>query len=466
MSRIRVKQLEELKNSVSGVSNGDYLVWNSTTGSYEPQAQPVGTKGDTGAQGAQGPTGAQGAQGVKGDTGAQGAQGPQGVKGHKGDTGAQGAQGPTGAQGAQGPQGVKGDTGAQGAQGPTGAQGAQGPQGAQGDTGAQGAQGPTGAQGAQGPQGAQGAQGAQGLRGTEWTSAANNPPAPTGLEIVGDQFLNTATGETFEWDGAGWIPTGNITGPQGPQGAQGAQGATGAQGAQGPQGVKGHKGNTGNQGAQGATGPQGAQGAQGATGPGFTSITNASNNRILTAINSNSANAESTITYDSSTQYWNAAVAQANWTISEKWEALSSTTGGAWTFYGNSGTYGQAAMVANGNGMVPDGIMGAPVPMVWDQVNGGIGFQGSSLRFKDNIQNLEVDLEGFFDNVRPVSYTGKDSDRVQVGFIAEEVDQWDSRFVIYDEEGAPFSLDYGRFVPVLVEAIKELKDRVKQLEQK
>lgn len=57
-------------------------------------------------------------------------------------------------------------------------------------------------------------------------------------------------------------------------------------------------GPTGPQGAFG--GPQGPQGQIGPTGVGFTSISNASNNRILTAINSDSANAESNLTFDGS----------------------------------------------------------------------------------------------------------------------------------------------------------------------
>jgi hypothetical protein len=98
------------------------------TGAVGPQG-PKGDKGDAGPQGLKGDTGA---QGPKGDAGATGPQGIQGVAGPKGDVGAQGAKGdvgPTGPQGVQGVAGPKGDTGATGAQGPQGVQGAQGPQG-------------------------------------------------------------------------------------------------------------------------------------------------------------------------------------------------------------------------------------------------------------------------------------------------------------------------------------------------
>jgi hypothetical protein len=93
------------------------------TGAQGPKGDPgvqglqgtPGATGATGATGAQGDPGLPGPQGVKGDTGAAGtpgatgatgAQGPQGLQGVKGDTGATGSQGP---QGIQGVQGVKGD---------------------------------------------------------------------------------------------------------------------------------------------------------------------------------------------------------------------------------------------------------------------------------------------------------------------------------------------------------------------
>ena len=60
---------------------------------------PQGLKGDQGIQGVQGPQGLKGDQGqvgLTGPQGQQGQQGPQGPQGSKGDTGAQGIQGPAG----------------------------------------------------------------------------------------------------------------------------------------------------------------------------------------------------------------------------------------------------------------------------------------------------------------------------------------------------------------------------------
>ena len=78
-----------------------------------------------------------------------------------------------------------------------------------------------------------------------------------------------------------------------------ANGLAGSTGATGPQGWQGPIGLTGESvtGAQGAYGPTGFQGN---TGAGFTTIYNASPTRILTASGSNSANAESNLTFDGS----------------------------------------------------------------------------------------------------------------------------------------------------------------------
>jgi len=78
----------------------------------------------------------------------------------------------------------------------------------------------------------------------------------------------------------------------------GATGPTGATGATGPQGDIGPTGATGATGPQGDIGPTGATGA---TGPGFTTISNTGDNRLLTSDGTtNSANAESNLTFDGS----------------------------------------------------------------------------------------------------------------------------------------------------------------------
>jgi uncharacterized protein DUF5907/collagen triple helix repeat protein len=200
----------------------------------------------------------------------------------RGDPGAQGATGPQGATGAQG---AKGDTGAQG------------PQGVKGDTGATGSQGPQGNTGSQGPQGNPGT---AGTPGEKWFTGSGAPAGATG--IVGDWYLDSATGDYYEKTGASaWTLRGNLKGPQGIQGTQGPQGNTGTQGPPGsiwrsgtgaPAGALGVVGDWYENDATGdiyektgastytlrdnLTGPQGPQGTPGAGAPDATTTTKGS----------------------------------------------------------------------------------------------------------------------------------------------------------------------------------------------
>lgn len=129
----------------------------------------------------QGPQGPEGQQGLTGPAGPQGDPGPQGVQGEQGPQGLQGPAGPQGEEGAQGPQGLAGPQGEDGPAGPQGSPGPQGPEGPVGPAGPQGAAGPQGETGAAGPQGPVGPQGPQGPTGPAGTYTAG-----TGITIAGD----------------------------------------------------------------------------------------------------------------------------------------------------------------------------------------------------------------------------------------------------------------------------------------
>ena len=68
---------------------------------------------------------------------------------------------------------------------------------------------------------------AQGERGTKWYTKNTDPDA-TVQPIKDDQWLNSATGSVWYYDGQTWLQTGNIKGPQGVQGKQGERGKPGA----------------------------------------------------------------------------------------------------------------------------------------------------------------------------------------------------------------------------------------------
>lgn len=134
-------------------------------------------------------------------------RGPQGPQGNTGATGPKGDTGATGPTGAQGPAGTAATldlgtvtTGAEGSsvvitQGGTSSARTFSFTIPRGNTGATGPTGPKGDTGSQGPTGATGA---TGTRGSKWYSGAGAPGTITGV-LAGDYYLNTTTGEVYEY---------------------------------------------------------------------------------------------------------------------------------------------------------------------------------------------------------------------------------------------------------------------------
>ncbi|EHJ00867.1 Collagen triple helix repeat-containing protein [Clostridium sp. DL-VIII] len=110
-----------------------------------------------------------------------------------------------------------------------------------------GAKGDTGATGSQGATGATGATGTAGIRGSQWftgtlvtgTSTTATIFSGSGITsaLVGDQYLNTSTGNVYNCTVAGnaatakWVYSICLKGATGAAGAQGIQGPAGADGA-------------------------------------------------------------------------------------------------------------------------------------------------------------------------------------------------------------------------------------------
>ena len=88
----------------------------------------------------------------------------------------------------------------------------------------------------------------------------------------------------------------------------------------------------------------------------------------------------------------------------------------------------------------------------------------SDERLKDNIETLEDGLDKV-EQLRGVTYT-RDG-RENIGVIAQEVEKILPEIVLTaDDEMSTKSVDYSRITAVLIEAVKELSARVKELESK
>jgi hypothetical protein len=86
----------------------------------------------------------------------------------------------------------------------------------------------------------------------------------------------------------------------------------------------------------------------------------------------------------------------------------------------------------------------------------------SALRFKENIVHLTGSLHQV-EQLQGVSYNRIGQTRKEIGFIADEVVKILPELVKY-QDGEVYGLSYNRVTAVLVEAVKELSDKVNQQE--
>ena len=111
------------------------------------------------------------------------------------------------------------------------------------------------------------------------------------------------------------------------------------------------------------------------------------------------------------------------------------------------------------------GTVGGAVTINGPLVVNGTITENSSLRVKENIITSEGHLEKV-NKLRPVKYNKIDSDKTEIGLIAEEVEEVYPEFIQYDENGDPIGIHYSRLTASLIGAVKELTKEVEELKSK
>ena len=91
--------------------------------------------------------------------------------------------------------------------------------------------------------------------------------------------------------------------------------------------------------------------------------------------------------------------------------------------------------------------------------------EGSSLKIKENITSIESPLDKIT-KLRGIEFDYKENKEHSIGMIAEEVNEVFPELVSKDSSGNVDAMSYSRMVPVLLEAIKELSQEVKELKMK
>ena len=91
--------------------------------------------------------------------------------------------------------------------------------------------------------------------------------------------------------------------------------------------------------------------------------------------------------------------------------------------------------------------------------------EGSALEIKKNISEIESPLEKI-SKLRGIEFDYKETNEHSIGMIAEEVNEVFPELVTKNKDGEVDAMSYSRMTAVLLEAIKELNQEVKELKMK
>ena len=99
---------------------------------------------------------------------------------------------------------------------------------------------------------------------------------------------------------------------------------------------------------------------------------------------------------------------------------------------------------------------------------GQLGTVSSSIRYKEDVNDLESVQSADIYKLRPVSfvYNSDESRTVQYGLIAEEVEEIMPDMVVYDAEGQVETVKYHQMMFHMLKEIQNLNKRVKELEDR
>lgn len=114
-----------------------------------------------------------------------------------------------------------------------------------------------------------------------------------------------------------------------------------------------------------------------------------------------------------------------------------------------------------------DGATSASGVAVFVNTNGVLGTATSSILYKDDVQDMGSASDALL-QCRPVTFFYKiDEDRrLQYGMIAEEVKEIIPSLVVNNTQGQPHAIRYEQMICMLVNEVKKLNQRVKQLEMR
>jgi hypothetical protein len=319
-------------------------------------------------------------------------------------------------------------------------------------------------QGTSGTSGNSGTSGTSGNSGTSGTSGTNGTSGNSGTS--GTSGNSGTSGSSGTSGNSGTSGSSGTSGNSGTSGTSGNSGTSGSSGTSGNSGTSGSSGTSGNSGTSGSSGTSGNSGTSGTSGNSGTSGT--SGNSGTSGSSGTSGNSGTSGTSGNS--------------------GTSGTSGNSGTSgtSGNSGTSGTSGgFTTNSNAQVNSLGVGTGASNTAGEIRAtdNITAYYSDKRLKKDIEKIS-DALSKLERINGVFYTqnelaekfGYNNYSKQVGVIAQEIQEVLPEAVAF----APFDRDendnsksgqnyltvrYEKIVPLLIEAIKELLNRVENLEK-
>jgi hypothetical protein len=103
--------------------------------------------------------------------------------------------------------------------------------------------------------------------------------------------------------------------------------------------------------------------------------------------------------------------------------------------------------------------------LVYNTVTFEITYNTSSIKYKKNVIDLTGDTSAIY-NIKAREYDSKDDDSHHIGYIAEELEECDTRFTWKNPDGSPEGIEWFHLLLYTIEEMKKLRERIAVLEAK
>ena len=146
---------------------------------------------------------------------------------------------------------------------------------------------------------------------------------------------------------------------------------------------------------------------------------------------------------------------------------------GSYVNFGEGDTLGKTMRIVLDNDLYGQGTGGAATLDVLVNANGTLVAPSSSIRFKENVNSLDIDYKKIL-AIEPVTFYYKDASEVpegseraiEYGVIAEQVEEAGVPELVNYKNGVPFSVPYSKLSVFLLEVCRKQEETIEDLKSR